>query len=44
MQAALEKAVHYAVDSITRPGTQKSYAKAEAFERLLNESTGSTEN
>ena len=32
LTAALNKAVRYAADSITRPGTQKSYATAEAFE------------
>ncbi|SFD16455.1 ribokinase [Tropicimonas isoalkanivorans] len=35
MQGALEKAVRYAADSITRPGTQKSYADAAAFEAFL---------
>ncbi len=35
MAAALEKAVRYAADSITRPGTQKSYATAEAFAGFL---------
>jgi len=32
LDAALHKAVRYAADSITRPGTQKSYAGREAFE------------
>ena len=31
---ALKKASHYAADSVTRPGTQSSYADAEQFERL----------
>lgn len=32
LTAALDKAVRYAADSITRPGTQKSYATAAEFE------------
>ncbi|PWC36068.1 ribokinase [Azospirillum sp. TSO35-2] len=32
LDAALRMAVRYAADSITRPGTQKSYATREAFE------------
>ncbi|MCA1971612.1 MAG: ribokinase [Caenispirillum sp.] len=32
LDASLHKAVRYAADSITRPGTQKSYATREAFE------------
>ncbi|WP_395457208.1 PfkB family carbohydrate kinase [Azospirillum melinis] len=32
LDAALHMAVRYAADSITRPGTQKSYASREAFE------------
>lgn len=35
MEAALYKAVRYAADSITRPGTQKSYATAAQFEDFL---------
>jgi ribokinase len=35
MEAALHKAVRYAADSITRPGTQKSYATAADFEAFL---------
>ena len=31
---ALKKASHYAADSVTRPGTQSSYADAEQFECL----------
>lgn len=31
---ALKKASHYAADSVTKPGTQSSYADAEQFERL----------
>lgn len=32
LEAALHKAVRYAADSITRPGTQKSYARQDAFD------------
>jgi ribokinase len=35
LEASLRKAAIYAADSITRPGTQKSYATAEAFEQFL---------
>ncbi|MCF8482224.1 MAG: ribokinase [Rhodospirillum sp.] len=35
MEAALHKAVRYAADSITRPGTQKSYATAADFAAFL---------
>lgn len=35
VRAALERAVGYAADSVTRRGTQKSYASAEAFAALL---------
>lgn len=35
LEASLKKAAIYAADSITRPGTQKSYATAEAFEQFL---------
>lgn len=34
--ASLEKAAHYAADAITRRGTQKSYATAEAFAAFLS--------
>jgi ribokinase len=34
--AALNMAVRYAADSITRPGTQKSYATVEEFEKFCN--------
>lgn len=36
LEASLKKAAIYAADSITRPGTQKSYATAEAFEQFLS--------
>ncbi|MEP7453274.1 ribokinase [Phyllobacterium sp. SB3] len=35
LEASLKKAAIYAADSITRPGTQKSYATAEVFEQFL---------
>ena len=38
LEASLKKAALYAGDSITREGTQKSYATAEEFERFLGES------
>ncbi|MHC1550131.1 ribokinase [Phyllobacterium sp. K27] len=35
LEASLKKAAIYAADSITRPGTQKSYATAKEFEQFL---------
>lgn len=35
LEASLKKAAIYAADSITRPGTQKSYATADEFEAFL---------
>jgi ribokinase len=35
LEASLKKAALYAADSITRPGTQKAYATAEAFDKFL---------
>lgn len=37
LEASLKKAALYAADSITRPGTQKSYATADAFDKFLAE-------
>jgi len=34
-RVALERAVRYAADSVTKPGTQRSYATRAAFEALL---------
>lgn len=34
LRASLDRAARYAADSITRRGTQKAYATAEAFARL----------
>ena len=44
LEAALDKAVRYAADSITRRGTQKAYASEAEFEtfcaRIASESAG----
>jgi ribokinase len=37
LEASLRKAALYAADSITREGTQKSYAKAEEFDQFLRQ-------